>query len=198
MPPKYQVTKLANGARIATAEMPHMESVSLGIWAEVGSRDESARLNGIAHFAEHMLFKGTARRTARKISLDIEGVGGSINAFTSEDHTCYYAKATADRLPRLADVLMDMYAASAFPAKEVRREREVIVEEIAMYRENPGQHVEDLLSQRCIESRASTARSLAPNSRSLPSPATISAPSPPEPTAEEYCRRSTAWHHACV
>ncbi len=142
----YHLSRLPNGVRIATAEMPHMESVAVGLWAAVGSRHEPARLNGAAHFLEHMLFKGTARRSARAISRAVEGLGGYLNAFTSEDHTCYYAKAGAEHLEALGDVLTDMYQHSRLPAAEVERERGVIREEIAAVADQPAQLIEDLLA----------------------------------------------------
>src|SRR5208282_829332 len=91
--PMYQVTRLENGLTVATAEMPHMASVSVGLWVGVGARHETEALNGASHFIEHMLFKGTRRRSARQISQAVEGIGGYLNAFTSEEHTCFYAKA---------------------------------------------------------------------------------------------------------
>ncbi len=146
-PDAYRITRLPNGVRIATAAMPHMKTVAVGLWVSVGGRHENARLGGAAHFLEHMLFKGTARRSAKQITEDVEGIGGYINAFTTEDHTCYYAKAGAAHLPRLCEVLGDMYLESTFPAPEIEREREVIREEILMYRDQPAQYAEELLSQ---------------------------------------------------
>lgn len=143
----FETSRLPNGATVATAAMPFMQSACVGVWALVGSRHEPALLNGISHFVEHMVFKGTRRRKASRILAEIEGIGGSVNAFTELDHTCYYAKAEAGRLARLVDVLFDLYREPAFPAAEVDREREVIEEEILMYRENPSQHVEDLLGE---------------------------------------------------
>src|SRR3954453_18653631 len=89
----YKVTRLENGLTIATAEMPHMASVSLGIWVRIGSRYEPERISGISHFIEHLLFKGTKKRSAKQISQDVEGIGGYLNAFTSEENTCYHSKA---------------------------------------------------------------------------------------------------------
>lgn len=143
----YRLTRLKNGTRIATAEMPHMESASIGLWAGVGGRHEPGQLSGIAHFIEHLLFKGTKRRNARQITEAVEGIGGYLNAFTTEDHTCYYAKACSSHLPDLCDVLTDMYLNSQFPPAEIEREREVIGEEIRMYKDNPAHHVQELLSQ---------------------------------------------------
>ncbi len=142
----HHLTTLPNGLRVATAEMPHMASVCVGLWAGVGSRHEPARLNGAAHFLEHLLFKGTRRRSARRISGEVEGVGGYLDAFTAEDHTCYYAKAEASRLRQLGDVLADLYTQSRLPAVEVERERGVIREEIQMYQDQPAQVAEELLA----------------------------------------------------
>jgi predicted Zn-dependent peptidase len=142
----YHITKLPNGLRVATAEMPFMASVSVGIWVGVGSRYETAGLNGACHFIEHMLFKGTARRTAEEISQAVEGVGGYLNAFTSEEMTCFHARAHADRFDDLLDVLADMLLRSKFAPAEIAKEREVIKEEVAMYRDQPQQHVQELLN----------------------------------------------------
>lgn len=127
--------------------MPHMASVSVGIWVGVGGRHEPAALSGISHFIEHLLFKGTKRRTAAQISQAVEGIGGYLNAFTDEEHTCFYARARADRLPELLDVLLDMFLGSVFAPKEIRRERDVILEEMAMYRDQPTELVQDLLNE---------------------------------------------------
>jgi len=93
--PRYEVTRLDNGVTIATAAMPHMESACIGLWALTGSRHEEPKRNGIAHFVEHLLFKGTPTRTAYEISRQIEGIGASLDAFTTEDHTCYYTRGPA-------------------------------------------------------------------------------------------------------
>ena len=142
----YHLTTLPNGLRVATAEMPHMASVCVGLWAAVGGRHENARLNGVAHFLEHLLFKGTKRRSARRISGEIESLGGYLDAFTAEDHTCYFAKAEAGKLAQVGDVLSDIYQHSRLPAAEVERERGVIREEILMYQDQPAQVAEELLA----------------------------------------------------
>jgi predicted Zn-dependent peptidase len=142
---KTRVTKLPGGLRIATCEMPHAETASMGIWASVGGRHEPAKLNGISHFIEHMLFKGTARRSARRIMEEIEGVGGDINAFTAEERTCYYATAAAEHFPRVCDVLCDLYRNPRFAPRDIDRERGVIAEEILMYQDEPSSLVEELL-----------------------------------------------------
>jgi predicted Zn-dependent peptidase len=143
----YQVTQLKNGLTIATAEMPHMASVSVGLWVGVGGRYEPARLNGVSHFIEHLLFKGTKMRSAREISQAVEGIGGYLNAFTSEENTCFYSKARHDRFDELLDVLADMFLNSRFDPTEIEKERGVIKEELAMYFDQPAHHVQELLNQ---------------------------------------------------
>lgn len=142
----YQVTTFQNGARLASIEMPHMRSVTAGWWVGVGGRHEKAKESGVSHFLEHLLFKGTIRRSAKHITAAIEGVGGYLNAFTTEDHTCYYAKAEARHFGRMCDVLGDMLLDSTLPPVEIDREREVIREEILMYRDQPAHHVHELLT----------------------------------------------------
>jgi predicted Zn-dependent peptidase len=144
---QYKLSKLSNGTRVASFEMPHMQSVALGIWAGVGGRFETRKMSGISHFLEHLMFKGTKKRTAKQITEEVEGLGGYLNAFTTEDHTCYYAKAAGQHLGTLCDVLGDMYLNSTFETQEIEREREVIREEIMMYRDNPAQHAQELLSE---------------------------------------------------
>jgi predicted Zn-dependent peptidase len=143
----YAITRLKNGLTIATAEMPHMTSVSLGLWVGVGGRYEPAEVNGVCHFIEHLLFKGTKRRTARKISQDVEGIGGYLNAFTSEEMTCYHSKARHDRFDELLDVLTDMFLNSKFDRVEINKERSVIKEELAMYLDQPQHRVQELLNE---------------------------------------------------
>lgn len=142
----YRVTRFPNGLTVATAEMPHMASVSVGVWVGMGSRYESAELNGVCHFIEHLLFKGTRKRSAREISQAVEGIGGYLNAFTSEESTCYHARARHDRFEELLEVLADMFLNSTFVPEEIEKEREVIKEEIAMYADQPQQHVQELLN----------------------------------------------------
>lgn len=143
----HHLTRLPNGLTIATATMPHMASVCLGVWVGVGSRYETASQSGASHFIEHLLFKGTRRRTARQISEEVEGLGGYLNAYTSEDHTCFHAKARADRFPALLDVLMDMFLDSRFAPADIAKERAVIKEERASYRDQPQHLVQELLNE---------------------------------------------------
>ena len=143
----HYLTRLPNGLTVATAEMPHMASVALGVWVGVGSRHESVAQNGAAHFIEHLLFKGTARRSARRISEEIESLGGQLNAYTSEDHTCFHARARSDHRAALLDVLMDMRLGSCFKPADIVKERSVIKEERAMYRDQPPHLVQELLNE---------------------------------------------------
>jgi predicted Zn-dependent peptidase len=143
----YRVARIENGLTIATAEMPHMASVSLGIWVATGGRYEPAELNGVSHFIEHLLFKGTRRRNAREISAAVEGIGGDLNAFTSEENTCYYAKAHGSKFDCLLDVMMDMFLEATFPPVEIKKERSVIKEELALYLDQPHHQVLDLLDE---------------------------------------------------
>lgn len=143
----HEVTQLDNGLRVVTATMPHMNSVSLGLWVGTGGRYEAPELNGAAHFIEHMLFKGTKQRNAREISQAVEGVGGYLNAFTGEESTCFYAKAGSDRFDTLLDVLADMFLESKFDPVELNKERNVIKEEVAMYLDQPQQQVQELLNE---------------------------------------------------
>jgi predicted Zn-dependent peptidase len=114
-------TVLDNGIRIVSHEMPEHRSVSLGIWVENGSRHESEAENGLSHFIEHLLFKGTARRSAAQIAEEMDAVGGVLNAFTSKEHTCYYAKVLDENLPLAIDLLTDIFLHSSFEAEEIER-----------------------------------------------------------------------------
>jgi len=142
----YLVTHLKDGLTVATAQMPHMASVSVGIWVGVGSRHEPAHLNGVCHFIEHLLFKGTSRRTAKEISQAVEGIGGYLNAFTSEETTCFHARAGYKRFDELLEVLVDMLLNSSFAPVEITKERSVIKEEMAMYLDEPQHQVQELLN----------------------------------------------------
>jgi predicted Zn-dependent peptidase len=139
-------TVLPNGLRILTEAIPAMRSVSFGIWVGVGSRDESRGLSGVSHFLEHLLFKGTTRRDALEISSAIEAVGGETNAFTTKEYTCYYARALDTDLPLVIDVLCDLVTDSVMAGPDVETERGVILEEIAMHDDEPGDEVHDLFA----------------------------------------------------
>lgn len=138
---------LNNGVRVITQRVEHMHTVSIGIWVANGTRHESPELNGIAHFIEHLLFKGTKRRTARQISLEIDSMGGILNAFTGHEYVCYYAKVLAKFLPRVTDLLTDIFLHSTFPADEIERERKVILQEIKMRDDTPEECIHDRYHQ---------------------------------------------------
>jgi predicted Zn-dependent peptidase len=144
---QYTITQLPSGVRVATAEMPQMESVTIGLWVGIGGRYESKRVTGISHFIEHLLFKGTKRRSAKQISQTVEGIGGFLNAFTGEETTCYYAKASHRHLDTLLDVLGDMYLHAKLAAADIDKERQVIKEELLMYRDQPDHYVHELLTE---------------------------------------------------
>lgn len=140
-------TQLDNGIRVISHRLPQMHTVSIGIWVASGARHEPPELNGIAHFIEHLLFKGTGRRSARQISLEIDSMGGVLNAFTGHEYVCYYAKVLASCLPRAADLLADIFLHSAFPADEIERERKVVLQEIRMRDDDPEQFIHDRFHQ---------------------------------------------------
>ncbi|MBW4839041.1 MAG: insulinase family protein [Paenibacillaceae bacterium] len=140
-------TQLKNGLRVVMEKIPTCRSVSFGIWVKTGSRNESPERGGISHFIEHMLFKGTERYSAKDIAEQFDAIGGNVNAFTSKEYTCYYAKVLDEHLPIAVDVLSDMFFRSLFDAEELRKEKNVIVEEISMYEDTPDDMVHDLVSQ---------------------------------------------------
>ena len=142
----YDSRILPGGFRLAVASLPHSECAALSIHLPAGSRDDPAHQSGLAHFVEHMVFKGTDRRDARAISMEPEDAGASLNACTSEDLITYEARGDAETLPLLADVLADIVWHANFPEAEITLEREVIGEEIVMYRESPSDHIGDLIS----------------------------------------------------
>ncbi len=146
MRPRYERTKLSNGMTIASARMNGMESVSLGIWVKVGGRYETPNRAGISHFLEHLLFKGTKTRSCTDLKEAIEGVGGSFNAFTSEEYTCYLVRVLGKYLPVSVDILSDMVLHATLPDEEIEKERMVILEEIKMDMDIPMHFVGELLS----------------------------------------------------
>jgi predicted Zn-dependent peptidase len=140
-------TVLPNGLRILTESIPAMRSVTFGIWVGVGSRDETPARAGVSHFLEHLLFKGTNRRSALDISASIEAVGGETNAFTTKEYTCYYARVLDADSPLAIDVMCDLVIDSVLAPSDVETERGVILEEIAMHDDEPGDEVHDLLAE---------------------------------------------------
>jgi predicted Zn-dependent peptidase len=140
-------TVLPSGLRIVTEEVPSVRSAAIGIWVNVGSRDETPAVAGASHFLEHLLFKGTTRRTALEISATIEAVGGEMNAFTSKEYTCFYARVIDTDLPIAIDVVSDLITSSIVSALDVDAERKVVLEEIAMRDDDPSDLVHDLYAE---------------------------------------------------
>ena len=140
-------TVLPSGLRIVTEEVPSVRSAAIGIWVNVGSRDETPAVAGASHFLEHLLFKGTSRRNALEISATIEAVGGEMNAFTSKEYTCFYARVIDTDLPLAIDVVSDLITSSIVSALDVDAERKVVLEEIAMRDDDPSDLVHDLYAE---------------------------------------------------
>jgi predicted Zn-dependent peptidase len=147
MGPRPVKTILDNGVRIITHQIPHVRSVSMGVWVNVGARDETAQESGLSHFIEHMIFKGTAQRSAFQIAKEFDAIGGQTNAFTSMEHTCYHAKVLDTHLETMVRILSDIFLNSVFDAAEIEKERPVIFQEIGMVEDNPEEWVHQLASQ---------------------------------------------------
>jgi predicted Zn-dependent peptidase len=142
-----QKETLPNGLVVITEPMEHVHSVSVGIWLRTGSRREPAELNGISHFIEHMLFKGTTRRTAEHIAREVDSVGGMLDAFTSKEMVCFNTRVLDEHLPKAFDVVADMVLAPKLAEEEIEREKSVILEEIGMTLDNPEDLVHELFTQ---------------------------------------------------
>lgn len=133
--------------RVVTEELPHVRSVTVGVWIDTGSRDEEQATNGISHFIEHMVFKGTRKRSMKEISRSIESVGGYLNAFTSKEHTCYYARVLDEYAGLAVDVLADLILHPLFPEKELEKEKGVVVEELRNAEDDPDDIIHDYLEK---------------------------------------------------
>lgn len=144
---EYDINKLENGLRVITCHMPGMESAAIGLWVGIGGRFEQIKIQGISHFIEHLLFKGTKNRTAPQISRAIEGVGGHLNAYTSEEYTCYIVKVRGKHQKLAMDVLWDMVTNPLLNPEDIEKERHVVKEEIHMIIDNPGHHVGELVHE---------------------------------------------------
>ncbi len=140
-----------NGLTIVLEEIPTVRSVAIGVWIATGSRDETPENNGISHFLEHMFFKGTKTKTAREIAESFDSIGGQVNAFTSKEYTCYYAKVLDNHASFALDTLADMFFNSTFVEEELNKEKNVVYEEIKMYEDTPDDIVHDLLSKAVYE-----------------------------------------------
>jgi len=138
-----------NGVRIVLEQIPTVRSVAIGVWIGTGSRNETEQNNGISHFLEHMFFKGTTTRTAKEIAEAFDSIGGQVNAFTSKEYTCYYAKVLDEHASFALEMLADMFFHSTFVDEELQKERNVVLEEIKMYEDTPDDIVHDLLSKAC-------------------------------------------------
>ncbi len=143
----YKKIILNNGLRLVYENIPYVRSVSVGIWVGTGSRNETLENNGISHFIEHMLFKGTKKRSAKHIAETIDAIGGQINAFTGKECTCYYAKTLDTHLDIAVDVLADMFFNSKFLSSDISTEKRVVIEEIGMYEDSPEELVHDIFSE---------------------------------------------------
>ncbi len=143
-----------NGVRIVLENIPTVRSVAIGVWIGTGSRNETPENNGISHFLEHMFFKGTTSRTARDIAESFDSIGGQVNAFTSKEYTCYYAKVLDTHAEYALEVLADMFFHSTFVEEELNKEKKVVLEEIKMYEDTPDDIVHDLLSKAIYENHA--------------------------------------------
>jgi predicted Zn-dependent peptidase len=149
-----QITTLDGGLRVATETMANVQTVSVGVWIDVGARYEAPEVNGVAHMLEHMAFKGTERRSARALAEAIENVGGQLNAYTSREQTAYYARVLADDLPLAVDLLADILQHSIFDEAELARERTVILQEIGQVQDTPDDLVFDLFQETAYPGQA--------------------------------------------
>lgn len=144
---QYSRRVLGNGLRVVSEYIPRVESVSLGMWIRSGVKQEEPGWEGATHFLEHLLFKGTQRRSAQEIAEAMDGVGGQLNGYTNREYTCFYARVLADHLPLAMDVLADMLTNSVFDPDELEREKQVVIEEIKRYEDDPEDWVHDLFAQ---------------------------------------------------
>jgi predicted Zn-dependent peptidase len=147
------LSRLSNGMRVLTDRMESVETVSIGVWVDVGTRHEPAAINGVAHLLEHMAFKGTARRSALDIATEIEAVGGHVNAYTSREHTAYYAKVLKADVGLAVDILADILQYSTFDPTELEHERAVILQEIGQAQDTPDDIIFDLFQERAFPSQ---------------------------------------------
>jgi predicted Zn-dependent peptidase len=139
----YRKTILDNGLRVVSETIPYVRSVSIGVWANVGSRDEDQPHNGISHFLEHMVFKGTKNRSVREIAQSLESLGGFLNAFTTKEQTCFYARVLDEHTPRAIDVLADLLLNATFAPEEMEKEKAVVIEELKNAEDDPEDVIHD-------------------------------------------------------
>ncbi len=142
----YNLVTMDNNTKVLTEQVPHVRSVSIGFFVDIGSRYETSDINGASHFIEHLMFKGTGRRTPKDIAEELDAVGGQLNAFTTKEYTCYYARVLDEHFGLAVDLLGDMLFDSKFVPADVDRERNVIIEEIKMYEDTPDELVHDIFA----------------------------------------------------
>jgi predicted Zn-dependent peptidase len=142
----YRKDTLSNGIRVVSETLPKSRSVSIGVWVKIGSRHEPEELGGISHFIEHLFFKGTERRSAKDIAIEMDSIGGEMNAFTSQEATTYFAKVVDEHLPVAIDILSDILLSSKFDSAEMEKERKVILEEIKGAEDAPDDYIHELLT----------------------------------------------------
>ena len=135
------------GVRVVMEKIPHVKSAALGIWVKNGAVDETPQVAGISHFIEHMMFKGTHKRSAKQIAEDVDRIGGQMNAFTGKEATCYYVKTISGHIKDGADVILDMVSNAVFDSREMTKERKVICEEIKMIQDQPDDLVHDTVAE---------------------------------------------------
>jgi predicted Zn-dependent peptidase len=143
----FNLKKLPNGVTIVSEKLPFVRSIALGIWVRNGSRNEKNFENGISHFIEHMMFKGTQNRTSKQIADEMDGIGGQLNAYTTKEYTCYYVRALDNHIDQALNILTDMFFNSNFEDKEIEKEKGVVLEEINMYEDSPEELAHDLMQK---------------------------------------------------
>src|SRR5712691_1859453 len=146
MTDEHRKSVLGNGIRILTERMPHVRSVAVGVWVETGSRHEPEARGGVSHLIEHLVFKGTATRTAQDIAITMDSVGGQMDAFTTKENTCFYVQVLDEHLPLAVDLLTDILLHPLFDAEELEREKSVVLQEIRMVEDTPDDVIHDLFA----------------------------------------------------
>ena len=141
--PMASINELSNGVKVVLEEIPYVRSISFGIWVNNGSVNEPKEINGVSHYIEHMMFKGTKKRSARQIAEEMDELGGQINAYTTKEYTCYHTRTLDKHFDIALDVLSDMFLNSRFDEEDIKKERNVIIEEINMYDDAPEELVHD-------------------------------------------------------
>lgn len=145
---EYRKSVLPNGIRVVTERMPHVRSVAVGIWVDTGSRNEPESRGGVSHLIEHLVFKGTASRTAEEIARTMDSVGGQMDAFTAKEHTCFYVSVLDEHLPLAVDLLTDILLHPLFGTEEIEKEKSVVLQEIKMVEDTPDDLIHDLFAER--------------------------------------------------